>query len=105
MTAAKAFKVIDAPTRGVIVPYRRKGKDLVARLAAAEFDYEIKPLLRAAQQFTVNVFPKTFNRLKDQNALISIASDIEIFCVDGQFYDRQFGLADEPVSQMEFLNA
>lgn len=105
MTAAKAFRVIDAPTRGVIVPYRRKGKDLVDRLAAAEFDYQIKPLLREAQQFTVNVFPFTFNRLKDQNALIPIASDIDIFCVDGQFYDQQFGLADEPVSPMEFLNA
>jgi CRISPR-associated endonuclease/helicase Cas3 len=105
MTAAKAFKVIDAPTRGVIVPYRRKGKELVARLAAAEFDHEIKSLLREAQQFTVNVFPNIFNRLKDQKALIPIASDIEIFCVDGQFYDQQFGLADEPVSPMEFLNA
>ena len=105
MTAAKAFKVIDAPTRGVIVPYRSKGKDLVTRLAAAEYDYEIKPLLRKAQQFTVNVFPNTFKRLKDQKALIPIASDIEIFCLDGQFYDQQFGLSEEPVSPMEFLNA
>lgn len=105
MTAAKAFKVIDAPTRGVIVPYRRKGRDLVSRLAAVEYDYEIKPLLRQAQQYTVNVFPHTFNRLKDQKALIPISSDIEIFCLDGQFYDRQFGLTDKPVSPMEFLNA
>jgi len=105
MTAAKAFKVIDAPTRGVIVPYRRKGKELVAKLSAAELDHEIKPLLREAQQFTVNVFPYTFQKLKDRRAIFPIASDIEIYCLDGQYYHSQFGLADEPVSPMEFLNA
>ena len=105
MTAGKAFKVINAPTRGVIVPYRQKGKVLVAKLLSAEFDHEIKPLLRQAQQFTVNVFPDMLTKLKDQKAVAQIASDIEIYCLDGQFYDQQFGLADEPVSPMEFLNA
>ena len=35
MAAAKAFKAIDAPTRGVIVPYCAGGKDLINKLCAA----------------------------------------------------------------------
>jgi CRISPR-associated endonuclease/helicase Cas3 len=105
MTASKAFKVIDAPTRGVVIPFQSEGKALVTALMAAEYDHEIKPLLRQAQQYTVNVFPDTLIKLDHRRAIFKIASDIEIYCLDGQFYDSQFGLADEPVSQMEFLNA
>lgn len=105
MTAGRAFEVIEAPTRGVIVPHGRKGKELVAQIMAAEYDFQFHPLLRRAQQFTVNVFPYILNRLKQQQAVYPINLDIDIYCLQGQYYDKEFGLADEPASPMEFLNA
>ena len=104
MAAAKAFKAIDAPTQGVIVPYGERGADLVARLHAAydlvlEFD-----LLRAAQQYTVNVFPYTFEKLNQAGAVREVKEGIRVFGLDSRYYSKEFGLATEPVSLMETLN-
>lgn len=104
MAAAKAFKAIDAPTQGVIVPYGEKGSDLVARLHGAydlalEFD-----LLRVAQQYTVNVFPYVLEKLQKAGALKEIKEGMRIFSLDSRYYSKEFGLATEPVSLMETLN-
>ena len=104
MTAAKAFKAIDAPTQAVIVPYGAAGRNLVADLCAA-FDVEQEfKLLRAAQQFTVNVFPHVLKKLKDAGALHEVKPDVRILCLDERYYSALFGLATEPVSLMEPLN-
>ncbi len=104
MAAAKAFKAIDAPTQGVVVPYGERGADLVARLHAAydlvlEFD-----LLRAAQQYTVNVFPYTFEKLNQAGAVREVKEGIRVFSLDSRYYSKEFGLATEPVSFLETLN-
>lgn len=103
-TAAKAFKAIDAPTQGVIVPYGEAGRALVADLCAA-YDVELElKLLRAAQQFTVNVFPHVLRKLNDAGALHEVKPDARILCVDERYYSALFGLATEPVSIMEPLH-
>lgn len=103
MTAAKAFKAIDAPTQGVVVPFGKQGRDLVARLHGAldvekEFD-----LLRAAQQFSVNVFPHVLEKLRTAGALKEVKPETRILGLDERYYSPQFGLATEPVSSMETL--
>jgi CRISPR-associated endonuclease/helicase Cas3 len=104
MTAAKAFKAIDAPTQAVIVPFGDAGRTLVADLCAA-FDVEQEfKLLRAAQQFTVNVFPHVLKKLNDAGALHEVKPDARILCLDGRYYSALFGLATQPVSLMEPLN-
>lgn len=104
MTAAKAFKAIDAPTQAVIVPFGDAGRKLVADLCAA-FDVEQEfKMLRAAQQFTVNVFPHVLKKLNDAGALHEVKPDARILCLDGHYYSALFGLATEPVSLMEPLN-
>jgi CRISPR-associated endonuclease/helicase Cas3 len=104
MTAAKAFKAIDAPTQGVIVPYGKAGRALVADLCAA-YDVELEfKLLRAAQQFTVNVFPHVLRKLNDAGALHEVKPDARILCLDERYYSALFGLATEPVSTMEPLH-
>ena len=106
MTAAKAFKAIDAPTQGVVVPHGKAGQKLIADLYAA-FDIEKQfKLLRAAQQYTVNVFPHMFEKLRDVGALHELkpGSDLRIFCLDQRYYSHQFGLSTEPVSRMESLH-
>lgn len=105
MAAAKAFKAIDAPTQGVIVPYGKKGADLVGRLHAA-YDLALEgDLLRAAQQYTVNVFPHILEKLKQVGAIKEIKEGIRVYSLDSRYYSDQFGLATEQVSRMELLNA
>lgn len=104
MTAANAFKAIDAPTQAVVVPFGKSGRKLVADLCAA-FDVEQEfKLLRVAQQFTVNVFPHVLKKLNDAGALYEVKPDARILCLDGRYYSALFGLATEPVSLMEPLN-
>lgn len=103
MAAAKAFKAIDAPTQGIVVPYGAEGADIVARLHAA-FDVELDvPLLRRAQQFTVNVFPHVLEKLKQAGAVTEAKPETRILTLDPRYYSPQFGLATEPVSTMEAL--
>lgn len=105
MAAAKAFKAIDAPTQGVVVPYGKEGADVIARLHAA-FDIELDvPLLRRAQQFTVNVFPHVLEKLKQAEALQEAKPETRILTLDPRYYSPQFGLSTEPVSTMETLYA
>lgn len=104
MAAGKAFKAIDAPTQGVIVPFGKAGKELVASLYAA-FDVanEIK-LLRQAQQYTVNVFPHILKKLESEGALHEVKPGTRILCLNEQYYSQRFGLSTERISPMEVLS-
>jgi CRISPR-associated endonuclease/helicase Cas3 len=104
MTAAKAFKAIDAPTQGIIVPHGEGGRDLISDLCGAyEVEREID-LLRSAQQYTVNVFPHVLRKLKDAGAVHEVKPDTRILCLDPRYYSPRFGLSTEPVAPMEPLN-
>jgi CRISPR-associated endonuclease/helicase Cas3 len=103
MSAAKAFKAIDAPTRGIIVPYGKEGKELIIELCAA-FDVEKQyKLLRKAQQYTVNVFPHILKRLQEQQAVRPIQEGVDILYLDSRYYNQDFGLGLTPVGEMEVL--
>lgn len=104
MSAADAFKAIDSPTQGVVVPWGDAGADLIGRLHGA-YDISLEgELLREAQQFTVNVFPHVFDKLSKAEALHVIKQGVRIYSLDPRYYSKQFGLATEPVSLMETLN-
>jgi len=101
MTAAKAFKSIDAPTQGVIVPYGRKGQRLIGDLGAA-FEVEKQyDLLKAAQQYTVNIFPHVMERLRKAEAIYPIQEGVNVMHLDSRYYSDEFGLSAEPVSRMQ----
>ncbi len=105
MTAAQAFQAIDAPTQGVLVPYGKEGRDLVARLCG-EFKPELQfDLLRRAQQFSVNVFPQVFESLQRADAVSEIGTGIGIYHLRPEYYSADFGLSENPVAPMETLNA
>lgn len=105
MTAARAFRAIDAPTQGIIVPYGIKGRELVANLCGA-FRPELQlDLLRRAQQFSVNVFPHVFDALQRADAISEIGKDIGIFYLRPEYYSEKFGLSDTPTTPMETLYA
>jgi len=106
MSAARAFKVIDAPTRGIIVPYGKAGRDLINDLCSAfEVEKQFK-LLRRAQQYTVNVFPYVLDQLQKAGSVHEIQRDMDIlYLSDARYYDQSFGLSQAPEGTMEVLNA
>ncbi len=101
--AAQAFKAIDAPTQGVIVPYGEAGRELVNDLCAAfEVEKQYK-LLRRAQQFTVNVFPHQLAKLQEAGAVHPVQEGTQILHLDPRYYSPEFGLVTEPIGPMETL--
>ena len=106
MAAGKAFKAIDTPTQGVIVPYGTDGRELVNDLCAAYLPENEFDLLRQAQQFSVNVFPTLFDTLTKENAIREIRAETGIYYLaDARYYSDDFGLSDTPNGYMEALNA
>jgi CRISPR-associated endonuclease/helicase Cas3 len=104
-TAAEAFQSIDANTRGVIVPYMRRGKAVIAELCAA---YELEKqfqLLKRAQQFTVNVFPNVLDGLQRAHAIHEVQEGTGILYLEEKYYNDDCGLNVEGTEEMELKNA
>lgn len=100
MTAAKAFKAIDAPTRGILVPYDKRGNEIITALCA---DYEPDKqfgLLREAQQYTVNIFPNLLTALDEAEAIHAVQDGIDIlYLMKPEYYSEHFGLANIPTQK------
>ncbi len=103
-SAARAFKVIDAPTRGIIVPYGKPGQELIIDLCKAfEVEKQFK-LLRKAQQYTVNVFPQDLEHFHKAGAVHEIQNGVDIlYLMDSRYYNPAFGLSRMPEGNMEVL--
>ncbi|MCK5073358.1 MAG: hypothetical protein KAQ98_08045, partial [Bacteriovoracaceae bacterium] len=104
-TAGKHFRVIDAPTEAIIVPYNEEAKSIILNLSANLPVKEEVKLLKAAQQYSVNIFPYMIKKLLKENALFHTYEESEIWYLNSQYYSKDFGVSLEPVSQMEFLGA
>ncbi|WP_207389205.1 CRISPR-associated helicase Cas3' [Marinobacter halodurans] len=104
--AARQFKAIDAPTEGVIVPYG-EGIALINDLCGIgkEFDpgtYYRR--LRDAQQFSVNLFPNVFTKLREVGALHEIQEGYGIYYLKEEHYSEAFGVSAEVVASHSFLS-
>jgi len=105
MTAAKSFTAIDAPTRGVVVPYGKAGRSTIGEICSATDPASLCSLLRRAQELTVNVFPQPLERLLNAGAVHSIVATGEILALAEQYYSPEFGLSETPLKNMEVLYA
>ncbi len=104
MSAARAFKAIDAPTRGVIVPHGEGGRELINVLCASYMPDKEFELLRRAQQYSVNVMPNLLEALTKAGVLKEIQDGTGIlFLADARYYSEEFGLSDTPEGLMEEL--
>lgn len=101
MSAAKAFKVIDSPTEGVIVPYG-EGEQIINELSGADFE-EKWCLLKEAQRYSVNLFPYELSQLKEKGRLYESWEGSGIYCLDERHYSEEYGVSLEPVSDMKLL--
>lgn len=104
MTASRSFQTIESITQGIVVPYGDEGKDILNRLCSVyELERQYK-LIRQAQRYSVNVFPDVLRRLKDIVAVHEIQEGSGIFYLDERYYSEEFGLSEQPVNNMRFLN-
>ncbi len=102
MSAAKAFKTIDAPTQGIVVPYGVRGKELITELCAVSDITQQIQLLREAQQYTVNVYPYLLDKLKESGAVHPVQPEVmEVLYLHTEYYDNEFGLSEEPTGETE----
>lgn len=103
-SAAIAFKVIDTSTQGVIVPYGEEGHRMITELCAAFDPGKQFDLIKAAQRYSVNLFPQTIKTLCDNRAIFEVQAGSGILYLQSEFYSSDFGVSDEIVNEMEFLN-
>jgi CRISPR-associated endonuclease/helicase Cas3 len=102
-SAADLFSVIDAPTEGVIVPYREEGERIIADLCAASQIEKRYDLLKKAQGYSVNLFPYVFERLSDAGCIHEAQDGSGIFYLDQRYYSRDFGVSLEQLEQLKTL--
>jgi len=100
LSAAREFRSIEASTDSVIVPYVKKGQELVSDLIAQFDGHHAGPrdpaaaaaLIRQAQQYTVNVYPHVLRKLKELDA-VTLLGGSSLYCLKDGLYDPYFGLA------------
>lgn len=105
MTAAKIFKAIDAPTRGIVVPFGEDGQSIVNELCSihpTEIGFDI---LRRAQQYSVNVFSNMLDEFM-RSGIVRETQDGSgiLYLVDKRYYSSKFGLSEQPEETKEVWN-
>lgn len=98
-SAAKEFKAIDAPTRAVIVPYK-KGEEIVAILCSEQSVGESTSTLRRAQRYSVNIYPHEFELLLEKGAIYEIGVEkdregVGLWALQSGYYSADFGICME----------
>ena len=105
MTAAKSFQAIESVSRGIVVPYGKKGKELINKLCSVQELEKQYKLIRRAQRYSVNVFANVLKKLQDQQAVHEVQKGSGILYLDERYYSDEFGLSKMPVKDMGFLDA
>ncbi|KUG27031.1 crispr-associated helicase cas3 [hydrocarbon metagenome] len=102
-SAAKAFYAIDSPTIGVVVPYAVEGNEIINQLCGTDMIEKQYKLLKAAQRYTVNLYPFDFENMisAEKRAIREVQKDTGIYYMDKQYYSNEFGWSKEIISEME----
>lgn len=100
MSANNAFALI-GKTEGVAVPYGEHGRAAVSNLCASLDLGAEWQLLRAAQPYTISLYPALFKQLREREALYQASAGV--WCLRPEFYDDAFGLRSEPGAMEELI--
>jgi len=103
-TASSIFQTIDIITRGVIVPYENEGERIINELCAVHYLENQYRLLKDAQRYSVNVVYDMFDKLIKQGIIRETKHGTGIYYLDKQYYSKQYGLSENQVNEMKFLN-
>jgi CRISPR-associated endonuclease/helicase Cas3 len=103
MTASKAFKSIENSSRGIIVPYKKMGKEIISNLCSAKDTKDLYHWVKKAQRYSVNVYPNLLNSLLSENIIHETQEESGIYFLEKNYYSNDFGLSSSVVSEMETL--
>lgn len=104
-SAGSTFEVIDAPTEGILVPYGKDGEDIITSLCAERSLDRMQELLREAQRYSVNLFPRDRDKLAQEHRIHETQNGSGVFYLDRQYYDdKDLGVLFGDKNYMEFLN-
>ncbi len=98
-SAGYMFNVIDTPTKAVLVPYK-EGKEIIAELDSSAIFSRKRELLRAAQRYSVNVFPNMLAQL-DACKAVSELQPSGILALLSVYYHSEMGVIGEPRGDLE----
>ncbi len=102
-SAAKSFRVIDAPTRGVIVPYCSEGEQIILNLCSTTDMEEQRRFLKKAQRYSVNLLPHDLKKMIDCGAVHETQEGMGVFYMEKQYYSNLFGWTNQPASDFDLL--
>ena len=102
-SAARTFRAIDSPTRGIVVQYGKEGKQIVSELCATREVEKQYKLLKKAQRYSVGVYENVFNDLEKRKIIHEVQKGMGVFYLDRQYYSNEFGLSKEIINEMQPL--
>ncbi|MCE1271871.1 MAG: hypothetical protein LWW88_09990, partial [Acinetobacter sp.] len=94
-TAGREFKAIDSITQGIVVPYSKKGRKVVADFFSKFAVEKQLKLITKAQSYTVNALPNVISKLTAQKAIRVVPEIGVMVLTDPRFYHPEFGLTSE----------
>lgn len=101
-TVETHFEVIEAPTTAILVPYK-EGEELIEKLNEDIRDYDqLNRYLKKAQQYSVNVYRHTLQKLAEEGLLVLLYND-SIYALRKNAYDKHYGLELEGESELNQL--
>lgn len=94
-TIEKHFEAIHSPTTAVLVPYGKKGEELIASLNEQIHDFKLfNKLIKQAQQYSVNLYSHELRSLDNAGLIESLYED-SIYCLKEKAYDAKYGVTLE----------
>lgn len=91
-TASSNFKPIDDITMPVIVD-KGKANRMIEKFRNV-YDPKIKrKMIKELNKYSVNIYPNQYENL--QKAIHKISEDLEIYYIDKEYYNEQFGITEE----------
>jgi CRISPR-associated endonuclease/helicase Cas3 len=93
-SAAEAFRLIDSPMKPVVIPWRKNGEALWARLRSCEIGQRnpTRADFRLAQRLTVQIPISAWEKLHAAGQLHLFVDGALPMLINARLYDDQFGL-------------
>ncbi len=91
-SAGNVFRVIEAPTEGIVVPFGKDGKRIIAALCAVATPDETRSLLRQAQHYSISLYPHEVHALVSSGCVYETQIGSGIFYLDERYYSMDMGV-------------
>ncbi|WP_284141654.1 CRISPR-associated helicase Cas3' [Virgibacillus sp. LDC-1] len=91
-TLEQYFEAISSQTKSILVPYKDRGREIIAELNEDVPLHRLNELLKEAQQYSINVYQYELQKLVQQGLLQSLYQDA-LFVVHEAGYNEMYGLS------------